>query len=80
MHVKYKIKEEVTSSCAAHIEQHATRIPKVKSHKFLSRHAARVPQCTECLGLRSIWESHAVVFVIGAFCPSRFEDVKSAIG
>ena len=35
--------------------------------------------------LRSIWEkyyeeAHAVVFVIDAFCPSRFEDSKSALG
>lgn len=37
------------------------------------------------LGLRSIWEkyyeeAHAVVFVIDAACPSRFEDSKSALG
>lgn len=37
------------------------------------------------LGLRSIWEkyyeeAHAVVFVIDAACPSRFEDAKSALG
>lgn len=36
------------------------------------------------LGLRSIWEkyyeeAHAVVFVIDAACPSRFEDSKSAL-
>lgn len=36
-------------------------------------------------GLRSIWEkyyeeAHAVVFVIDAACPSRFEDAKSALG
>ncbi|CAM8890079.1 unnamed protein product [Rhodiola kirilowii] len=35
-------------------------------------------------GLRSIWEkyyeeAHAVVFVIDAACPSRFEDSKSAL-
>ncbi|KAK4749704.1 hypothetical protein SAY87_027153 [Trapa incisa] len=35
-------------------------------------------------GLRSIWEkyyeeAHAVVFVIDASCPSRFEDSKSAL-
>ncbi|CAL0309063.1 unnamed protein product [Lupinus luteus] len=35
-------------------------------------------------GLRSIWEkyyeeAHAVVFVVDASCPSRFEDVKSAL-
>ncbi|KAE9591435.1 hypothetical protein Lal_00038864 [Lupinus albus] len=35
-------------------------------------------------GLRSIWEkyyeeAHAVVFVADASCPSRFEDVKSAL-
>ena len=35
--------------------------------------------------LRSIWEkyyeeAHAVVFVIDASCPSRFEDSKSALG
>ncbi|KAL2341243.1 hypothetical protein Fmac_009183 [Flemingia macrophylla] len=35
-------------------------------------------------GLRSIWEkyyeeAHAVVFVIDASCPSRFEDAKSAL-
>lgn len=36
------------------------------------------------LGLRSIWEkyyeeAHAVVFVVDAACPSRFEDSKSAL-
>lgn len=36
------------------------------------------------VGLRSIWEkyyeeAHAVVFVIDAACPSRFEDSKSAL-
>lgn len=36
-------------------------------------------------GLRSIWEkyyeeAHAVVFVIDAACPSRFEDSKTALG
>ena len=36
-------------------------------------------------GLRSIWEkyyeeAHAVVYVIDAACPSRFEDSKSALG
>jgi ADP-ribosylation factor related protein 1 len=36
------------------------------------------------LGLRSIWEkyyeeAHAVVFVVDATCPSRFEDSKSAL-
>lgn len=36
-------------------------------------------------GLRSIWEkyyeeAHAVVYVIDATCPSRFEDSKSALG
>lgn len=36
-------------------------------------------------GLRSIWEkyyeeAHAVVYVIDASCPSRFEDSKSALG
>ncbi|PPD79578.1 hypothetical protein GOBAR_DD23492 [Gossypium barbadense] len=36
-------------------------------------------------GLRSIWEkyyeeAHAVIFVIDAACPSRFEDSKSALG
>ncbi|KAK8656027.1 hypothetical protein V6N13_108587 [Hibiscus sabdariffa] len=36
------------------------------------------------LGLRSIWEkyyeeAHAVIFVIDAACPSRFEDSKSAL-
>ncbi|KAK7245807.1 hypothetical protein RIF29_40658 [Crotalaria pallida] len=35
-------------------------------------------------GLRSIWEkyyeeAHAVVFVVDASCPSRFEDAKSAL-
>ncbi|OIW03343.1 hypothetical protein TanjilG_00614 [Lupinus angustifolius] len=35
-------------------------------------------------GLRSIWEkyyeeAHAVVFVVDASCPSRFDDVKSAL-
>ncbi|XP_054787320.1 uncharacterized protein LOC129298749 [Prosopis cineraria] len=35
-------------------------------------------------GLRSIWEkyyeeAHAVIFVIDAACPSRFEDAKSAL-
>ncbi|XP_020210296.1 ADP-ribosylation factor-related protein 1 [Cajanus cajan] len=35
-------------------------------------------------GLRSIWEkyyeeAHAVIFVIDASCPSRFEDAKSAL-
>ncbi|KAG4182357.1 hypothetical protein ERO13_A09G040865v2 [Gossypium hirsutum] len=35
-------------------------------------------------GLRSIWEkyyeeAHAVIFVIDAACPSRFEDSKSAL-
>lgn len=37
------------------------------------------------LGLRSIWEkyyeeAHAVIYVIDASCPSRFEDSKSALG
>lgn len=36
-------------------------------------------------GLRSIWEkyyeeAHAVVYVIDASCPSRFEDSKTALG
>lgn len=36
-------------------------------------------------GLRSIWEkyyeeAHAVVYVIDAACPSKFEDSKSALG
>ncbi|CAI0403418.1 unnamed protein product [Linum tenue] len=36
------------------------------------------------IGLRSIWEkyyeeAHAVVYVIDAACPSRFEDAKSAL-
>lgn len=36
------------------------------------------------LGLRSIWEkyyeeAHAVIYVIDAACPSRFEDSKSAL-
>ncbi|KAF7148359.1 hypothetical protein RHSIM_Rhsim03G0179200 [Rhododendron simsii] len=36
------------------------------------------------LGLRSIWEkyyeeAHAVIFVVDAACPSRFEDSKSAL-
>lgn len=36
-------------------------------------------------GLRSIWEkyyeeAHAVIFVVDAACPSRFEDAKSALG
>lgn len=36
-------------------------------------------------GLRSIWEkyyeeAHAVVYVIDATCPSRFEESKSALG
>lgn len=36
-------------------------------------------------GLRSIWEkyyeeAHAVMFVVDAACPSRFEDAKSALG
>ncbi|KAJ0793283.1 putative small GTP-binding protein [Helianthus annuus] len=36
-------------------------------------------------GLRSIWEkyyeeAHAVIFVVDASCPSRFEDSKSALG
>lgn len=35
-------------------------------------------------GLRSIWEkyyeeAHAVIFVVDAACPSRFEDAKSAL-
>ncbi|RZB82060.1 ADP-ribosylation factor-related protein 1 isoform C [Glycine soja] len=35
-------------------------------------------------GLRSIWEkyyeeAHAVIFVVDASCPSRFEDAKSAL-
>lgn len=36
-------------------------------------------------GLRSIWEkyyeeAHAVIYVIDAACPSKFEDSKSALG
>ena len=36
-------------------------------------------------GLRSIWEkyyeeAHAVIFVVDASCPSRFEESKSALG
>lgn len=36
-------------------------------------------------GLRSIWEkyyeeAHAVIYVIDAACPSRFEDSKTALG
>ncbi|CAN1267302.1 ADP-ribosylation factor-related protein 1, partial [Linum perenne] len=36
------------------------------------------------IGLRSIWEkyyeeAHAVIFVVDAACPSRFEDSKSAL-
>lgn len=37
------------------------------------------------LGLRSIWEkyyeeAHAVIYVVDAACPSRFDDSKSALG
>lgn len=37
------------------------------------------------VGLRTIWEkyyeeAHAVIYVIDAACPSRFEDSKSALG
>ncbi|KAF9610673.1 hypothetical protein IFM89_023929, partial [Coptis chinensis] len=36
------------------------------------------------VGLRTIWEkyydeAHAVIYVIDAACPSRFEDSKSAL-
>ena len=36
-------------------------------------------------GLRTIWEkyfeeAHALIYVIDAACPSRFEDAKSALG
>lgn len=37
------------------------------------------------VGLRTIWEkyyeeAHAIIYVIDAACPSRFEDSKSALG
>nr|DAD18829.1 TPA_asm: hypothetical protein HUJ06_020292 [Nelumbo nucifera] len=36
-------------------------------------------------GLRTIWEkyyeeAHAIIYVIDAACPSRFEDSKSTLG
>lgn len=54
----------------------------IQSWKILTRCAIFV---VHQLGLRSIWEkyyeeAHAVVFVVDAACPSRFEDSKLALG
>lgn len=54
---------------------------------FLGLHKSHVGELIFCRqsGLRPIWEkyfeeAHAVIYVIDAASPSRFEDSKSALG